>query len=616
MKLLIFFIIFCIGIFGFGVNATEYTYNKLSEHESNWTNITFNTYHNLWNGSTIWTNSTHWIMINKTYPNATRVGNSSVGQYLTVGSFADPIEEITLQKDENEITGIIVANDDNAGGSASARLTVKHKLINGSLIVHGGASNSKRYGQSLANNIELVSETGSLFLGTIYPSNPPLLIGSGNNLVMWIEPSKVNITGEIGANGFNVYSGASLNLSGMVLPLTGGTVPIWTLETQVASTGIYITESSPYNLTTKLSGFNKEITSLLSGDKWIGGDLLVEGAGVIDGDLSVGGTVRTHLITSNNDEGITISSNITVPEVGSCFGVSCSGQGDTALTVGNWLFQDDYIVPKAGQSVGFGNSSNIIHQAYITDLYVYDDIDIADRMDCYTSNSNNLCISDECINNWWHIFECWDGIDNDRDGLIDNLDPNCYNSTTKYFQPKYSEYDYENHTSNPNFINVYATGAVNRNAIFVAGTNYTQNHTSTTELSINFTNVSKIDTDYYSHSYTTPDEINILQDGWYRIDYCLNWLNKLVAGRIAVKAYIELDGVELERTYSQAYIRHNTYARYGTTCASTIQELTAGSTLEVHSQVQEEAGNYGETANGFGLDPTGQSWIQIEKISE
>lgn len=151
-----------------------------------------------------------------------------------------------------------------------------------------------------------------------------------------------------------------------------------------------------------------------------------------------------------------------------------------------------------------------------------------------------------------------------------------------------------------------------RKGFFQATVGTSQTHASTAELAHNFTSEQRKDVDYYTHSTSSKaEEVTVLKTGWYRISYSISF-DSDTNDRIAYRGYVEDDGAEISPSDSYTYSRSITYARHATVQNTFITHITANSVIEVHTQIYQGAGNFGETADTDTI--VDESWILIEKI--
>lgn len=183
MKKLFFFIILCMIPLA---SAVEYGYNKLPEPETNWTNVTFVTYNNIWNGSTIWYNNTDTISINASYPNRTSAESGYFGTNVSIGY------------DGNFHAGVFIKNEAVGSPSAGAVFQGVASSANFTIDAHGGSEFESRYGfANLGNYVEflyrgLFAGANGMIIGS--DENLPLYIATNNKLAMNITDGNVNVS--------------------------------------------------------------------------------------------------------------------------------------------------------------------------------------------------------------------------------------------------------------------------------------------------------------------------------------------------------------------------------------------------------------------------------------
>jgi hypothetical protein len=113
------------------------------------------------------------------------------------------------------------------------------------------------------------------------------------------------------------------------------------------------------------------------------------------------------------------------------------------------------------------------------------------------------------------------------------------------------------------------------------------------------------DSNYYTHSGTS-DNITVLQTGWYRISYCINFDNRS-NDRSCFRVEVYDDGSEIAGSLSSIYSRNSGNSRYVHCSNSFIANITANSVIDVRTKGQGRTGD-------FDYNVLTQSQITIERI--
>jgi hypothetical protein len=131
---------------------------------------------------------------------------------------------------------------------------------------------------------------------------------------------------------------------------------------------------------------------------------------------------------------------------------------------------------------------------------------------------------------------------------------------------------------------------------------------STTETAITFETKTREDASYYSQDPTTaPEEITVLQPGWYRISYSVSFWQNVNTQEVR-RAWLETcGGAEIASTSSYCYMEGSNKGRNCTTATTVIKEATTANTcVELHTECAQGGCDSDLMAN--------ETWLTIEKF--
>lgn len=146
--------------------------------------------------------------------------------------------------------------------------------------------------------------------------------------------------------------------------------------------------------------------------------------------------------------------------------------------------------------------------------------------------------------------------------------------------------------------------------IFQAYQGVSQSQSSAADLTINWTQETKKDSGYTHSTSSNPEEITIVNAGWYRVTYTINWDSDYTT-RICQRVRVTKDGSDVTPSMSHCYMRYCTYGRFGSNTATFIANVTAGQVLIVRSQQSTTMG-FTQTRDVDTI--ADHTWILIEKI--